>query len=28
LPRPTGNYEIADQDAVVGTVRIHWDILP
>jgi len=28
LPRPTGNYEIKDQDAVSFTARAHWDILP
>jgi hypothetical protein len=28
LPRPTGNYEIKDQDTVVFTARAHWDILP
>jgi len=27
-PRPSGNYEIKDQDTVSGTVRVHWDILP
>jgi len=28
LPRPTGTYEIKDQDAVQVTARAHWDILP
>jgi Porin subfamily len=28
LPRPTGNYEIKDQDIVSVTARAHWDILP
>jgi Porin subfamily len=28
LPRPTGNYEIKDQDTVSVTARAHWDILP
>jgi len=28
LPRPTGNYEIKDQDTVAVTARAHWDILP
>jgi len=28
LPRPTGNYTIADQDTVSVTARAHWDILP
>jgi len=28
LPRPTGNYVIADQDTVSVTARAHWDILP
>jgi Porin subfamily len=28
LPRPTGNYEIKDQDSVSVTARVHWDILP
>ena len=28
LPRPSGNYEIKDQDTVSVTARAHWDILP
>jgi porin-like protein len=28
LPRPTGVYEIKDQDTVGVTARVHWDILP
>jgi hypothetical protein len=27
-PRPSGVYTIEDQDALSGTVRVHWDILP
>ncbi|MFL5049537.1 MAG: hypothetical protein ACJ8D4_05450, partial [Xanthobacteraceae bacterium] len=27
-PRPTGNYELKDQDTVSVTARAHWDILP
>ena len=27
-PRPTGNYEVKDQDTVSVTARAHWDILP
>jgi Porin subfamily len=28
LPRPSGTYEIKDQDTVSVTARAHWDILP
>jgi len=28
LPRPSGNYEITNQDTVSFTARAHWDILP
>jgi hypothetical protein len=27
-PRPSGLYTVEDQDAIAGTVRVHWDILP
>jgi Porin subfamily len=27
-PRPSGNYEISNQENVSATVRAHWDILP
>jgi hypothetical protein len=27
-PRPSGNYEIANQENLSATVRAHWDILP